>query len=56
MAKVNDVQLMICIQTRALDTLDGEPARVRGTKCYLSLRTADASTSQAKNGAGILKI
>ena len=53
MAEVNEVQLMFCIQTHALDTLEEHVACARGTDYYPSLRAAHASTSNPKHASGV---
>ena len=53
MAEVNEVQLMFCIQTHALDTLEEHVACARGTDYYPSLRAAHASTRNPKHASGV---
>ena len=52
---MNGIQLMFCIQTRALETFDEEVACTEGTGHYPSLRAAYAGTSKAKDAAGVPK-
>lgn len=53
MAKVNDIELMFCIQTHALDIVEEQVACPKGTDYYPSLRADHASTSNANDAAGI---
>ena len=48
---MNGIQLMFCIQTRALETFDEQMACATGTVHYPSLQAAYAGTSKAKAAA-----
>lgn len=50
--EVNDIQLMFCIQTRALEFFEKHIAGAKVTDYYPSLRAANASTSKGKDAAG----
>ena len=54
-AKVNDVQLMFCIQTCALDSFDKQEAWAKGTDYFRSLRAAHASTRNTNDAPGVPK-
>ena len=50
--EVNDIELMFCIQTRALH-LEEQMACPKGADYYPCLRAAHASTSNANDAAGV---
>ena len=52
---VNSIQLMFCIQIRALETFDDYAACVKGMDHYPSLQAAYAGTSKAKDAHGVSK-
>lgn len=50
---MNEIELMFCIQTHALDILEEQVACVKGADYYPSLRADCASTGGANDASGV---